>query len=213
MDKQPKKIDYRWSRSRLWQISLLTLGLVAVLLVVVLGTPGRSSGNGGDQQGPDNPASNPDDLMAKSLSEKEAIEQRFQAAINQAQAFPPNRDTHPAGLDQASDPEFQTGILTGIAGPFSSQDVSVSNVWQEETEEGFLQVFAGAYGLKPEQGVLVVIRTSQDRLTAVEERYPTPDEHGAILIVEVEGGEIELHAEDGTTLFFDIVGLEYVQPD
>lgn len=212
MDNPPPKLEFRWTRSRLWQGALLVLGLVAIILVLILSTPAQSSGEEGSLQSTEAPQSNPDNQMARSLNEKEAIKQRYEDAINQAQAAPPARGDRPPDMEVGADPEFQTGILVGVAGPFGSQDVVVSNVWQEELDEGFLQAFAGAYGVKPEQGVLVIIITSKDRLTAVEERFPTTEELGGLLIIQVEGELIELRAEDGTTLFFDLERLEYVQP-
>ena len=155
----------------------------------------------------------PDEIMAASLAEKAAMEDRYFAALNQIQGAPPPRNRPPPGdLQPIDDPAFLTGILEGVSGPFSSQDVVVVNLWQEEVEGGFVQVFAGAYSLVPEQGVLVVLSTSGDRLDTSEERYPTNGLFGALRIDRAEGEILFLTAEDGTELTFNLQTREYSPP-
>jgi hypothetical protein len=192
------------------RILLLTAGISTLILTLFLRAPlAKEPGGIASQQQP-TPEVTPDRLLAESLAEKDAIERRFLTASNQSQAAPPPRNRPPAGgLAPIDDPPFQTGILEGVAGPFSSQDIVVVNLWQDELDTGFLQVFAGAYGLDPNRGVLVVLLTSGDRLHAAEERYPAPEANGALRIIGVEGTVLNLVAEDGTELSFELQSRQY----
>jgi hypothetical protein len=197
--------SHQWRTRRLWQSGLLITVLGVLLLILLMISINESSGKAGHTQA----ESTPDALLAKSLAEKEEIQQRYEAAANRIQSQPPARGDRPEDLEMISDPTFQTGILEGIAGPFNSQDLSVINVWQEESSEGFLQAFAGGFTSRPEQGVVVIITTTTDRLLSTESRFPTPGQFGPVSIIEAVENQLFLEAEDGTELIFDLENREY----
>jgi hypothetical protein len=177
-------------------------------------SPARSAENDTQSIASPGPAVTPDPLMARSLAEKAEIEQRYEASRFQSQgALPPEVASRPADIEAIQNPVFKSGIIEGVAGPFNSFDVQVSNVWQEETEAGFIQIFAGVSGTDPQLGMLVLLLTSRDRLNSDEFRYPAPGAHGALRITEAIDPILSLSAEDGVRYTFDLRNRTYTATD
>jgi hypothetical protein len=152
-----------------------------------------------------------DEDMRSSLEEKLRMAQR--SATQRANSMLKQLDPAVESIAEPqfiSDPIFQEGIFVGDEGIFRPDQAVIQNYWQGELENAYIQVFAGALGNDPEQGVIYVLVTTSDRLQTEFEQYLTPQKSGSLQIIEKSNSDLILLSEDHTEIIFDILKREFI---
>lgn len=119
----------------------------------------------------------------------------------------PKGDRSMLPATETQDPEFRAGIIPGgdIAGlPYGAV---LTNVWQDLTSEGYLQIGAGTSPENPSQGVVFILMTSLDKTSSQALMLLGDEESGALQIVAVSDDELVLQAEDGTRTTLELDSL------
>lgn len=98
----------------------------------------------------------------------------------------------------------QGGFIFEGSGPFHAEDVLVSNLWADWINGWWTQVYAGASGADPAQGLVIVRVEGQG-----ETRYPAPPGSGALTITAAAGCRLTLQTAAGETLYFDAAAGQY----
>ena len=146
-----------------------------------------------------------DDLTRLSLAEKLVIARQIAADQETERANPAFQTAaHLPTPSPVEDPLFHEGIFTGHEGLFHSGQMEIINYWQGKQDSSFIQVFAGAEEAGSQQGVLVLMTTSADKLKSVIDTYPVPNKGGAVRIIGDQDTQLILEAADGTQLKFDL---------
>lgn len=117
----------------------------------------------------------------------------------------------PVGSSFTPGPEDQyllTGIIDGGQGPFSPDAFNMANGWQEIVDGTLIQVWAGSYGSKPDQGVVLVRHIADwqsptERGNLTSSSYDAPAEAGALRIVDWSGTVLTITSSSGATYLFD----------
>jgi len=133
----------------------------------------------------------------------ESEEQARQSKLHEA---PPNPNGQPpAELATPPEPEWRTGIIEDHAAPFPGSMFRLENQWQQVAGARHLNVYAGALGEDPQQGVLIVQTTPVADLAnpSAPVFVQTPTRAGALRIVSENGTVLTVRAEDGSTYLFD----------
>lgn len=145
-----------------------------------------------------------DPALQRSLEEKVARLEREQADREAAQTHAAEKPQNPdlAAQLPAPDSPRPTGIIENGVAPFSSQDVHMTNLWQEKVNGQWVQVYAGASAARPEQGVVIVMTETNGTTSA--ERFNTPLREGAVTIVQADGLRLTLQSAAGTVSLFDV---------
>jgi hypothetical protein len=100
-----------------------------------------------------------------------------------------------------------TGIINMSQAPFPSEEYGIENRWQKLLPGGaILQLYAGADGSNPSQG-LVIVWTVPSTAPAVVIR--TPDKIGALRIVAVNGNTFTLSSTSGKQAVFDLTSRSF----
>ena len=115
-----------------------------------------------------------------------------------------------AGPTPAPDQARPRGIIEEVQGPFSSQEITVENAWQEQVNGQWVQVYAGALASDPAQGVVIVLAQTSAGITG--SRHPTPVKAGAVRLVRADGLRLTLVAASGATSYFDAAARQFVPP-
>ncbi|MCX6020577.1 MAG: hypothetical protein NTZ05_02395 [Chloroflexi bacterium] len=118
-----------------------------------------------------------------------------------------------ARMATVSDDQFRpSGIIERGPAPFSTEDVTVRNQWQQQVDGVWVQVYAGALAENPAQGVVVVASEGAAAREAATDRYLAPRPSGALRIVAESGGRLTLEAADGKQLAFDLASRRFGAP-
>lgn len=131
-------------------------------------------------------------------------------AAPQADAAAKPSGLRPAGPTPAPDLARPRGIVEEVQGPFSSQEITVENAWQEQVNGQWVQVYAGALASDPAQGVVIVLAQTSEGMTG--SRHPTPVKAGAVRLVSADGLRLTLVAASGATIYFDAAARQFVPP-
>lgn len=91
--------------------------------------------------------------------------------------------------------------------PRSQREFMLKNYWFEKKGREQITVYAGYDGVEQDQGTIYVSRPGAYRL----ERFDTPTRAGAVTIIDAIGEVLILESENGSTFYFNIPGLRYVQ--
>jgi hypothetical protein len=143
--------------------------------------------------------------VQESLAEKINLFENLALKINTSRLNPAPKSYRTATeVSQLSDPVFRTGILTDgdIAGlPYG---VIIVNVWQRQTNDGYLQIAAGTSPENPSQGALYILLTSLDKSASNAQMLLIHEGSGALQIVAEHDNGLSLQSLDGTKFFFDL---------
>lgn len=157
--------------------------------VVAIGALGVSSSSNGQ------PTLPPD----KQVIEDRYLQERAAGAQNPAPKDP--NAPYPAGTDAPPD----KGIIDDPDGPFSSQEIRISNRWQGVINGIETTVYAGVESPDDDadQGIII---TLSDFPTGVGKRTVlTPVRTGRVHIIAEQNSQLILAADDGSYLFvFDV---------
>lgn len=155
-------------------------------------------------------ASATDPAVAALLQEKIAPLTAAEAARATAQANAPQKSSDLCGLAPAADPnataaptvEVPRGISDWLQPPFSTQDVAVTNQWNDQVDGVWLTAYAGALGQDPEQGVIIAV-DAQGNYT----RYLLGAGSGAAQFAAAEGALVTVETTGGATFTLDMAKL------
>jgi len=218
-------------------IGIATLTLLGLTFVNMFAGPQATASNAapGGGSGVLPPAA--ETLCAPSFPEKNQLppgnpkraflEQDYQSCVaaQQSPLPPPNSKSVPT-----SEPPVPANIARRAAGagtivenglaPLPAMAYVIVNSWYQETGNKRTIVYAGARRDDPgastgaAQGIVVVMVETLDHhaLPQAGGEYPTPTQVGAVSIVDGNGMQLTLAAEDGTAFFFDVASGKFITP-
>lgn len=109
------------------------------------------------------------------------------------------------------EPEWRRGITDSGQAPFMAQEYRFENQWQDVVGGRHTNVWAGAAGGDPQQGVVVVLTTSLDLTRAGSpEVFPTPSRTGSLRITDARGTVLTLVSSGGATFTFRVESRQLV---
>lgn len=145
-----------------------------------------------------------DPVLRASLEEKLSLAQNLQEArvgAISAELADISKIEPPKDL---GGPAFQPGIFEGGEGLFRPQEAVIENYWQDHIGDRYVQVFAGATGNDPDQGVVYIVTTTQDRVQSEIAKFLTPAQIGSVRIIAETNLVLHLENQAGEVLLFDI---------
>lgn len=107
-------------------------------------------------------------------------------------------------LTRSSDPVFQSGIIQNGEFPGRPYGVEISNVWQAQTTDDYLQVAAGTSPGDVQRGAVYLILASPDRLTFQSELILAPEGCSILTITKEEENQLYLQSDNGCQLLLDL---------
>jgi hypothetical protein len=117
----------------------------------------------------------------------------------------------PLNVTSRPEPEWRRGIIDSGQAPFPAQQYQFENQWQDVVGGKHTNVWAGASGNDPQQGVIVVLTTSVDLTqTGSPEVFPTPSRTGALRITDAHGTVLTLVDSTGATFTFRVESRQLV---
>jgi len=148
------------------------------------------------------------------LQQKAAPLSAAEAARATAQAAAPDKSGELCGLAPAAGGtplptvEVPRGISDWLQPPFSTQDVSVINQWNDQFEGAWLTAYAGALGQDPAQGVVIAV----DRAGSYY-RFVLPAGSGAASFTAADGLRVTVETAGGQTYTLDMDALTLTGED
>ena len=132
------------------------------------------------------------------------------AAISKSNPAPKNAPL-PLPLPRSGDPVFQSGIFQN--GEFMGRPygVDISNVWQAQTEIGYLQVAAGVSPEDAQRGAVYLVLASPDRLTFQSELVLAPEGCDILSITSEGEHQLYLQSDNGCQLMLDLRDFQLTQ--
>jgi hypothetical protein len=107
-------------------------------------------------------------------------------------------------LHQSADPLFHSGIIQNGEFPGRPYGVDINNVWQAQTENGYLQVAAGTSPGDGQRGAVYLILASPDQLTFESELILAPEGCTTLSITTEEENRLFLQSDNGCQLMLDL---------
>ncbi len=159
-------------------------------------------------------AANPD---AQALLQQKAEPlSAAQAAQATAQASAPEKTSGLCGLRPTVDPnatpaptvEIPRGISDWLQPPFSTQDVLISNQWNDQQNGVWLTAYAGALGQDSTRGVIIAVDS-----TGAYYRFELPAGSGAATFTAVDGLIVTAETASGQHYQLDMAALTLTGPD
>jgi len=92
--------------------------------------------------------------------------------------------------------------------PTGAQDFVAQNAWVGLINNTWTGLYAGALRSDPEQGALLLVTITDERVD--QEHFVVPLSHGALRITAQNVQRLTLTAPDGTTYFFDVQARRFV---
>jgi len=201
----------------------LIIGSLVLIALLFLGGRAIANSRSPQQQQIDalqQQAAGADPAAAALLLDKAAPLTAAEAAQATAQAGAPEKSGELCGLAPApaanatavTTVEVPRGISDWLQPPFSTQDVSVANQWNEQSDGAWLTAYAGALGQDPAQGVIIAVDRAGNYVRFLlgaasgAARFTAAD--GLTVTVETASGQrytldmdaLTLTGEDGQTL-------------
>ncbi|KPL78781.1 hypothetical protein ADN00_05990 [Ornatilinea apprima] len=99
---------------------------------------------------------------------------------------------------------FNSGIFPGDEGLFKPSQALIENYWQEKVGEEYVQVFAGASGENPQQGLVIVVVTQADLVNSTTDFYPAAEASGSLHITEATPELVRMENQDGQAFCFKL---------
>jgi len=159
-------------------------------------------------------SSNPDAQAL--LGQKAEPLSAAQAAQATAQANAPEKSSGLCGLRPTVDPnatpaptvEIPRGISDWLQPPFSTQDVVVSNQWNDQLNGAWLTAYAGALGQDPARGVIIAVDSA-----GAYYRFELPAGSGAATFTAADGLTVTAQTASGQRYKLDMSALTLAGPD
>ena len=139
-----------------------------------------------------------------------------QAAQATAQANAPEKSSGLCGLRPTVDPnataaptvEIPRGISDWLQPPFSTQDVVVSNQWNDQLDGVWLTAYAGALGQDPTRGVVIAVDKAGNYI-----RFVLGNGSGAATFTAADGLTVTAETASGQRYKLDMSALSLTGPD
>lgn len=151
---------------------------------------------------------NLDEQMRKSIEEKLAIAERVATQFAKGQQIQDWPEKTPQFI-QVTDGPAITGIFEGQGQEIRPSVAVINNGWAGFVQDLYILVFAGSLVDDPTQGVLYVLKISDDRTRSEWSRYLTPSKNGSLRIVREENSRLLLSSDLGSPYYFDIPGMQF----
>lgn len=143
------------------------------------------------------------------LSAKQALVNRIHQLRSDG-ARAPQPAENPLYVPPATTPEpWQSGIIQSGQATFPRGMYTINNRWQDVVGGQHLQVFAGADGTNPAQGIVIVQTVSLDLQTINDMVYKAPTQNGALRVVAANGTRLTLTTTNGQSVVFDAVARNF----
>jgi hypothetical protein len=121
------------------------------------------------------------------------------------------RVAKPLTATSRPEPAWRRGIIDSGQAPFSAHQFIFQNQWQDVVGGKHTNVWAGAAGDDPQQGVVVVRTTTLDLAQAGSpEVFITPSRTGALRITDAQGTVLTLVDSTGATFTFHVESRQLV---
>jgi len=154
----------------------------------------------------------PDAQARRSLLEKLTIANQVAAERQAEKNNPAVQAAHRRPTPQAvQDAPMRSGIFPGDGGLFHDGQAVIANHWQSQVGGDYLQVYVGATGKNSAQGVVVVMVTSANRMQTQSQVYQAPPDAGPLEIIGANGLVLNLQAENGRRLDFNLRTRQFIQ--
>ncbi len=152
-------------------------------------------------------------LKDKSLTDeaKTSVQEKLVMAQHQLELY--NQLDSEIGSEEAAkqaeiavqnDPQFETGIFEGDGGMFRPEVAVISNYYQTQYGDHYIQAYAGSVGSDKNQGIVILASTSTDKMETEFEQFLTPVSEGAVRIENVDNHVLFLITESQNHLQFKI---------
>jgi hypothetical protein len=145
-------------------------------------------------------------LLEQKLSQMEYIQEQQQAGAESPAVKNPDPCAFLPKAELQSAAPRTAGITGELAAPLSPDDFTLSNAWQDQIGENWVQVFAGALTADPQQGTLWL--DVVDTADFVQINAPQPG--GALTITAAQGPLLTLSDAAGNTLYFDAAARSFL---
>ncbi|NMB69433.1 MAG: hypothetical protein GYA20_11805 [Chloroflexi bacterium] len=157
-----------------------------------------------------------DPAAAALLLEKAAPLSAAEAARATAQANAPQKSGDLCGLAPLADPnatplptvEVPRGISDWLQPPFSTQDVAVTNQWNDQLDGAWLSAYAGALGQDSTRGVVIAVDGA-----GAYYRFELPAGSGAARFTAADGLSVTVETAGGQTYLLDMAALTLTGED
>ncbi|NMC53910.1 MAG: hypothetical protein GYA48_09790 [Chloroflexi bacterium] len=116
------------------------------------------------------------------------------------------------GEGEGEEIPFNSGIFPGDEGLFKPSQALIENYWQEKVGEAYVQVFAGASGENPQQGLVIVVVTQADLVNSTTEFYPAAEGSGSLHITEATPDLVRMENKDGQAFCFKLAERSFGCP-
>lgn len=193
----------------------LLIGSLVLIALLFLGGRAIANSRSPQQQQIDalqQQAAGADPAAAALLQQKAAPLSAAEAAQATAQAAAPDKSGELCGLAPAAGGtplptvEVPRGISDWLQPPFSTQDVSVANQWNEQSDGIWLSAYAGALGQDPAQGVIIAVDRAGNYF-----RFVLPSV-GAARFTAADGLTVTVETASGARYTLDMAALTLTGP-
>lgn len=193
----------------------LIIGSLVLIALLFLGGRAIANSRSPQQQQIDalqQQAAGADPAAAALLLDKAAPLSAAEAAQATAQAAAPDKSGELCGLAPAAGVtplptvEVPRGISDWLQPPFSTQDVSVSNQWNDQSDGAWLTAYAGALGQDPTQGVVIAVDRAGNYF-----RFVLPSV-GAARFTAADGLTVTVETASGARYTLDMAALTLTGP-
>lgn len=177
-------------------MSLLALVIVALAIAVLTAGAGARAGS----------------ATSNWPAAKARIDDQQQQALAAARAHPQPKLLRAVEAAAVTPAARQTGILAMRQGPFPPATFLVRNFWQGPIGSEWLLAYSGA---EPStagaaaRGAIRLYSESEDLRLTLLGTFSAPDGTGPLTIVAANGDVLQLRADDGTALTFDLATLQF----
>ena len=124
-------------------------------------------------------------------------------AAGAAHPAPKNTKALPA-TPKVIDSSFPVGIFDGAGGAFHAWEGNFNNHWQGMVNGEFEFVSAGSQSDDPNQGIVMVMTVSGDRLKVQKNIYTAPAGSGSLSVSKVAWPLVTLSSSNGQTYIFNV---------
>jgi len=143
------------------------------------------------------------------LPAKQALVDRIHRLRSDGERAPQPAE-NPLYVPPVETPEpWQSGIIQSDQATFPRGMYTINNRWQDVISGQHLQVFAGADGTNPAQGIVIVQTVSLDLQTINDMVYKAPTQNGALRVVAANGTRLMLTTTNGQSVVFDAVARNF----
>lgn len=172
---------------------MILLALVIVALAIVVLTPGVGARAGS--------------ATSNWTAAKARIDDQQQQALAEARAHPQPKLPRAVEAAAVTPTARQAGVLAIRQGPFPPATFLVRNVWQGPLGSEWLLAYAGAEPATAgavARGAIRLYSESEDLRLTLLGTFSAPNGTGPVSIVANNGDALQLRADDGAALTFDL---------